>query len=59
MNPVVSGARLFAQHRDFGVLHARFSQAFQEFVADHAMTNDDDFHVNSEQGNQVRAVFAD
>jgi hypothetical protein len=47
VHPVIGRTRFFAQHGDFGVLQARFSQAFQKLVTHHAVANDDDFHMHS------------
>ena len=47
VHPVIGRARFFAQHGDFSVLQARFSQAFQKLVTHHAVANDDDFHMHS------------
>ncbi len=53
MDAVVGRARLFAQHRDLGPAQPGFGQAFEEFVANHAMTNDDDIHICSCDGEDM------
>jgi hypothetical protein len=44
MHPVVGGARLFAQHGDFGGDGCELVEFFEELVAHHAMTDNNDFH---------------
>ena len=47
VHPVIGGARLLAQHRDFGILHTGLVEAFQKLVAHHAVADDDDLHAVS------------
>jgi hypothetical protein len=44
VHAIVSGAGLFAEHRDVEAFHGRFGEAFEELVAHHSVADDDDFH---------------
>ena len=53
MNPVVSGARLFAEHGDLGIGKAGLGQGFKEFVAHHTVADNDDLHDISCNGRRT------
>ncbi len=44
MDTIISRTRFFAQHCDFDAWRAGIRQAFQEFMTDHAVTDNNDFH---------------
>src|SRR5690606_9233942 len=47
VHAVIGRIGFLAQDGDAGVLQCAVLQRFQELVADHAVTDDDDFHANS------------